>query len=239
MFDYALTSANPMGYSITVLLAWLAASDGKISEEELECLTSASKAGSIQEKGIKQAILCAKNFDLSHINEACEIVKQLDTDHSLLFLELAIGLSLADGYLGNSELHVLLFFADLLDVPLKKLGALFTQVTSHSFPAPGDPSSMKWWHQREGRGQRQQSKDHTRSHNGRNTEQSQTSPPASAYATLGLEAGATIKEIQEAFRRLSKIHHPDRFHQLGEEAVAAATITYKRILTAYESFAIP
>jgi hypothetical protein len=35
------------------------------------------------------------------------------------------------------------------------------------------------------------------------------SRPTSAHRVLGLNAGATQKEVKDAFRRLSRIHHPD------------------------------
>jgi DnaJ like chaperone protein len=55
-----------------------------------------------------------------------------------------------------------------------------------------------------------------------------------ALATLGLEEGASSEEIVRAYRRLVKVHHPDRFESLGAEAVRAATQTFQRIQAAYE-----
>ena len=45
--------------------------------------------------------------------------------------------------------------------------------------------------------------------------------PASAYDALGLEPGADRAAIEEAYRRLIKLHHPDRS---GGDAQRAAEI---------------
>jgi curved DNA-binding protein CbpA len=37
-----------------------------------------------------------------------------------------------------------------------------------------------------------------------------------------------------AFRRLAKVHHPDRFASAGPEAVKTAELQFKRIRAAYE-----
>lgn len=42
--------------------------------------------------------------------------------------------------------------------------------------------------------------------------------PASAYAALGLEPGADRRAIEEAYRRLIKVHHPDRSGGNAERA---------------------
>src|SRR3954452_11937002 len=45
---------------------------------------------------------------------------------------------------------------------------------------------------------------------------------ASAYAALGLEPGADVAAIEQAYKRLIKTHHPDRE---GGDATRAAEIT--------------
>ncbi len=55
-----------------------------------------------------------------------------------------------------------------------------------------------------------------------------------ALAMLGLDEAATPEQIRTAFRRMSQIHHPDRFAALGNQAVHAATESFRRIREAYE-----
>nr|WP_279614666.1 J domain-containing protein [Desulfovermiculus halophilus] len=98
-------------------------------------------------------------------------------------------------------------------------------------PYPSDVSSANFW--------RSRAKTNSGSAGGSNTKNdsqhtSKTENTAQAYAVLGLRQGATMEEIRKTYYRLAQIHHPDRFASLGEEAVAAATNTFKRINEAYE-----
>ncbi len=56
-------------------------------------------------------------------------------------------------------------------------------------------------------------------------------------AILGLEESASASEIKEAYRRMAQVHHPERFAALGQDAVAAANVSFQRIQRAYESLA--
>ena len=51
---------------------------------------------------------------------------------------------------------------------------------------------------------------------------------------LGLEEDASQNDVVAAFRRLAKVHHPDRFQTLGPEAQRAAHETFIRIKNAYD-----
>lgn len=51
---------------------------------------------------------------------------------------------------------------------------------------------------------------------------------------LGLDEGATQKAIEEAFRRLARIHHPDRYFGQAEEAIEAARKSFLLLRAAYE-----
>lgn len=53
-------------------------------------------------------------------------------------------------------------------------------------------------------------------------------PTADDFAVLGLRAGAGDGEIQAAYRRLAKIHHPDR-----NPGDATALVTFRRITESY------
>jgi len=51
---------------------------------------------------------------------------------------------------------------------------------------------------------------------------------------LGLDEGATQKAIEEAFRRLARVHHPDRFCGQPEDAVEAARKSFLLLRAAYD-----
>ncbi|MCB9918573.1 MAG: J domain-containing protein [Planctomycetes bacterium] len=53
-------------------------------------------------------------------------------------------------------------------------------------------------------------------------------------ATLGLDEGATRGAIEAAFRRLVKLHHPDRFAASGGESMRSASEAFKLLRRAYE-----
>jgi len=58
---------------------------------------------------------------------------------------------------------------------------------------------------------------------------------AEALATLGLSPGASPAEIKQAWRNLSKEHHPDRVTHLGEELRHVAEQRMRRINAAYDT----
>ena len=56
-----------------------------------------------------------------------------------------------------------------------------------------------------------------------------------ALFILGLELTATNEQIRGAFRRLAKENHPDQFTRDGDQAVAEATLKFRKIHEAYKS----
>ena len=143
-------------------------------------------------------------------------------------------IALADGYLRTTESHVLRFIADLLDLSPAALSEVFTELAGKPFPPPGDPSRASWWSGAK------------KPESGASSEQKPPPPPhppasstpylprLRALAMLGLGETATPEQVRAAFRRMSLIHHPDRFASLGTEAVHAATESFRRIQEAYE-----
>lgn len=64
-------------------------------------------------------------------------------------------------------------------------------------------------------------------------------PLAGAYATLGVEPGASDAEVKQAYRRLMNRHHPDKLASRGmpEEALKLASQKTQEIRRAYEAIA--
>ena len=56
----------------------------------------------------------------------------------------------------------------------------------------------------------------------------------SAYELLDLDAACSDKEVKQAFRRLAKIHHPDKLGYLGEVQLKLAKEKFQLIIAAYE-----
>ena len=137
---------------------------------------------------------------------------------------------LADKLLNISERFVIELLADLLDIKPAHINNYFRESTGRDFPPMGDPSSKLWWEDLYAR--------KSKSSNKQGQQQSDKSSPNNrriqALAVLGLEEGATTEDIRQAYRLLARIHHPDRFKKVGQEAVNAASATFVRIKAAYE-----
>lgn len=226
-----IRSQNEIGTAVLLVLAWIATCDGSIDEKEAKQLSEIS-AASKHGHEIDPLLRIVKSRDIKAIQLACEIItRHFRGEKAGLFLEMAIGMSIADGYLLPMENHIIRFLADLLLVDCKELNALFFETTGREMPAPSDLSSATYW----------RDKDKTKSESNQNSDREEkrrtkvdSNKSAQAHSILGLEIGASKEEIRKAFKRLAQIHHPDRFTSLGAESVAAATATFQRLNEAYE-----
>ena len=237
-----LASDNQLGMCVVTLLAWIATSDGRVSEEEQLVLEQIAEAGTNSDE-LRQALTTARAGDVADLQLACEICRFMDAEQRHLFLRLAIGIAAADGYLTTLENQILRFLADLMDVREDELDNLFREVTNRPLPPPGDPSSIGWWEERERA--RRRGRAGARRADGRPEGERTGARPRGeqamgwreACAILGLGDSPDQDEIRAAYRRLAKAHHPDRFARLGPEAVKAAALRFRKIRQAYEALA--
>jgi len=58
--------------------------------------------------------------------------------------------------------------------------------------------------------------------------------PKDPYSVLGLQKGASSKEVKEAYLRLAHQYHPDKVLHLGEEFKDLAETRFKEIQSAYQ-----
>lgn len=214
--------ADALSASTICVLAWLAAIDGSIDEAEESLLDriTGQLRGSV---GIELALDVARKRELSGLATALDFLRRsLPSTNRVLFLEMAIGMAIADRRLHGAENHFLRFLAELMGLSGADYDALFLKSTGRRSPAPSDPSRAQYWK----RGERNhQSRARIRVGNDLRSE---------ALATLGLLGNPTAAEVRTAYRRLALVHHPDRFASLDEAAVSAATETFVRIKAAYE-----
>src|SRR5690606_8384324 len=98
-----LKNNNSFGTSILLLLAWIAFSDNNIDENEFKDLSFiANKTGHGEDLNL--IIFLAKQKDIATIHLASQIIKaSLNKEQSSLLIQMAIGISLSDGILKNSE----------------------------------------------------------------------------------------------------------------------------------------
>lgn len=218
---------NPLGTSVLFILIWLANSDAKIDEKELNEIYNIADATNHSDE-VKILIELVVKKDLSTIQLASEIIKQhFTSEKSKLFIEMAIGISIADGLLKISENIILRFLSDLVNISEIELKKIFYNVTLRNLPDIEDFSSYKYW------GTFDESSNESKDSKTSKETQNISKRIKSLYI-LGLDENATLDEIKKAYRRLAHIHHPDKFASLGEEAVNAADMTFKRISEAYQ-----
>jgi uncharacterized tellurite resistance protein B-like protein len=227
------SSANQLGLSVVVLLAWISLCDGDVSERELEALKGIAAAGE-HELDTEAIIQVAAKADVADLQLCCEVVRHLPPAARETFLQVAISTAIADGVLRPSENHILLFLVDVLAVGPKRFGEIFAEITGRVFPQPTNLSDPQTWGEWQDRRQQRESSSEEDARSSRARYAPTSASHIRALATLGLEEGATDEQIRDAYRRLAKVHHPDRFSSLGPEAERAATSTFQRIKTAYD-----
>lgn len=172
------------------------------------------------------SVLRGGTFD--DILMACQVLQVgLTAEQRGGILDLLIGMALRDGYLKFAENHALRFVGDVLGFSTEDVSRHFAGFAGRPLGAPGDPSSRSWWEAAERASSERR---------GVGTQGAASNGDRlRALAILGLPTNASIDEIRSSFRRLSQIHHPDKYQALGPAAVEAATETFRRIRDAYDT----
>ncbi len=208
-----ITRKEPTRTCFVLVLCWLAQCDGHLGEDERELLRQVT-AGSGPEVQLEELLGIARRATTGDIQLALEILRESNPAIRRPILQLVISLALVDGHLLTIENHIVRLMADVLGLGLDGLNDAFREMTGHDFPEPEDPGDPVFW-ERHRRG-------------------ASPSTRAQDLAALGLEGNPSTDEIRAAFRRLAKVHHPDRFASAGLEAVKTAELQFKRIRAAYE-----
>ena len=210
---------DPFHLAIASILAWIAASDGDFDPAESALFSEFADSHS----EVRIAMRAGRRGDAGELRLPCKLIGEMSAERRELLLDLAITMSLADGYLKPSESHILLFLADLTGLGRGRLDERFRRATDGvALPKPGRIDTASWWELRS-----------------RTTDSDPSSPDTDAQriealAVLGLNGSATADQVDAAYRTLASIHHPDRFATLGESATRVAAANFRRIQTAYE-----
>jgi DnaJ-domain-containing protein 1 len=180
---------DPAGVAVLLILAWIAACDNDLDNQELKELETIADA-SPSNIDLSLLLNLVKNRDLASIQLACEIIKHnFENEKSDLFLEMAIQMAIADRYLLTSENHILRFIADLVGISNTKLKSIFIEVTGKPLPDLTDASNTSYWN-------RDKKSSHTKSQNS-----NLNSKIVDAFSILGLNENASKTEIKAAYRR--------------------------------------
>jgi DnaJ-domain-containing protein 1 len=252
--DLFRASPRKQDLCILAVLAWVAASDGRIAPIERELLVTVAEAGGGTD-ALPAILEMAQQGRPRDLEIACRFLRNQTTRGvKRLLARLAVTMAVQDGHLTIGENFILQFLADLLGIGPRAFARLFEQIAHRSFPVPGDPSDPAWWHLRETGGHLGAGPDAwDRPSSARRparaaptlgslTRATQASDAgdeaepmtfAEAYQVLGLDGQASHEAVHAAYRRLAKARHPDRFAKLGPAAVATATFAFERLKEAY------
>jgi len=147
-----------------------------------------------------------------------------------IFLEVQLGAAYADTDPAPAQREVLERIRRVLDVPAASFGRIERLILLQMRVQNGTWTS--------GRAQGPRWSDHGQAAGSRT---SGTPAPrdslAGAYATLGVDPGASEAEVKRAYRRLMNRHHPDKLISRGapEEALKLASQRTQEIRRAYET----
>lgn len=210
-FEYA----DAVKFSVHFILSWIAASDGIISDKEKQVIIKTF--GEISPGDMEATFRDIEHRDVTIIQSVCRMCTLMTQQQKEMLLELALLTALSDGTLAIPEIHILYLLIDALGFDHNKLDENFQRITGKDFPKPSDISEKTWWEQRS-RNTDSKQKESTEDQKVRNFRTSGMNR-IKALSVLGLEDAATTEDIKTAYRRLANVHHPDKFHSLGNEAV--------------------
>lgn len=155
------------------------------------------------------------------------------------FLRLVIDIVVADGRVSIGERHALMLLADVVGLG-DALAGMFEEAAQIAFTLPpADLSDPAYWENLESEARRKRQREQASGDAG---ERGSGAPPpgarspavVEALAILGLVGNPGLDEIKAAYRRLARVHHPDRYAGLDQDAIEQATRAFQRIQGAYE-----
>jgi DnaJ-domain-containing protein 1 len=221
---------NHPGLAVLLVIAWIASSDGTLDEAEAGFLRDVA-ATSGHASSVPALLQIVAGRDRNALQLACEVIsRHLSGAGGARILRLAVEMAVADGALRPAENHLLRLLADVVGAGRTGLRDVFRELAGQSIPDPTDPSRAAFWGTDDAKGSEWSSSD-SGATGGRDRP---PRPQEWAFATLGVNYGASREEIKTAYRCLAVQHHPDRFARDGDAAIASATETFRRIKAAYE-----
>ena len=234
MFKSQLRNTDkPTRLSLKLILVWVAISDDFLDDNEIKHITTIF--GDYSRKDIKSLINTIQAEGADCILPACQYLASSNSADKMRFIEIITSIAVADGKLSISENHILCFMADLLAISPKQYQDVYMNLTGQIFPDAGDPSVPLWWESKLNQKNKSRNNEDKKQNQQRFSSKDELSISKSeAYVILGLHNNATHADIKQAYRRMSKLHHPDKFHSIDEEAFNAASAMFLRIKKACE-----
>jgi DnaJ like chaperone protein len=201
--------------TILILAAEVVKADGKIDDVELDLVKKRLEA----EFNTEDTTLYFQRFQgylevkhsLSKLGKVIDY--EFDEGAKTHLIYLLVSLATADGLLTNAELNIIQKIAragNIRPAILMRTVKMFEFRREQSY-----------------RQKSQQSSGHRKS-------TLSASTLRKAYALIGVPADATMDEVKKAYRKLAKIHHPDKVAHLGDMHQNTAKEKFQLIVDAYD-----
>jgi uncharacterized tellurite resistance protein B-like protein len=215
---------------VKLLLLWVAASDGKLEEAELEFISAQfpDRSGTITNEEFLTVI---RNSDLASIEKAIRMVAHESRELRLAFIDMAVAMTMVDRDMAVAENHILRFYADALHIGVANLEKRFLAVAGRPMEQPGDPSDPEWWLQQQGK--QVEAEEAETVHDDAVHAPVGNMSIAQARTVLGVSLNASHEDIERAYERLAGIFEVSRVEAMGETAVSLANSRFKKIQQAY------
>ncbi len=215
---------------VKLLLLWVAASDGKLEEAELEFISAQfpDRSGTITNDEFLSVI---RSSDLASIEKAIRTVAHESREVRLAFMDMAVAMSMVDRDIAVAENHILRFYADALHIGVANLEKRFQAIAGRPMEEPGDPSDPEWWLQQQGKSVEAEEAEAALAETA--SAGSGQMSIAQARTVLGVSLNAAHDDIEQAYERLAAIFEVSRVEAMGEVAVSLANSRFKKIQQAY------
>ncbi len=170
---------------------------------------------------VREAFTYSLKYETIELKPACNWLKrQLTLLERIQLIQFICDLSFIDGRLNEKEERLIAEISVLLKVPIEEVRSIVAGLE--------EAYGRKHQHQSS---QKQSSKQ----------KQTSSKPKYSnkrkrMSAILEVPENASFTQVKKSYRRLVKLHHPDRFQNKGEEQIQLAKERFVEIQLAYEYF---
>ena len=197
---------------ILALTAYIAKSDNKVHPIERNFIEDSIRHDFKEKYSERYIALFNKYLEIDiSIKKVCLTLRsKYKLTSKIHLLHFLVGLVAEDGLLSREEEHKLFAIARNLRLPYYSFRSIIAMFNL------------------------QKEANESQSNNRYKRPANSTSSLMNAYAIFDLSSAATIDKIKKAYRKLAKLHHPDKVADLGKVHQEKAKIKFQKILDAYE-----
>lgn len=222
--------------ALVLLLGWIASPGGGPTTPQVREIEK--HVSGIHYENIDALIRQGASGYSHPVELACDILRyESDNAQCKRILRACVKVAAARGGFGQSEIRMIEFVTDLLACSLNDITDICFSEYGSLRPRGEDLSTASYWSMRTNQSdQRQQRHESNGQSQGGSKDQGQQTDDNLLiyYGLLGLKPGASQEDIRLAYRRMAKVHHPDRFEGQGPEAQRASKEHFQKVQDAYE-----